>query len=142
MRTSSVERGFTLVEILIALLLVVLISGSSFLLLSPARQGAALAAEARDLATWLERGRARALVQHTTVELTVVPVGPVASGLSEKMPRHPVSLEGGQPVRIAFHADGSARGGVVPLGIAGRRSVVTVDSITGRVRIEERVDAP
>ncbi len=142
MRISSVERGFTLVEILVALTLVALVTGSAVVLLSPAREGAALAAETRDIAVWLERGRARALTRRSTIEMTVLPKGSVSSGIDEKTPRSPVGLNATDPVQIAFHADGSARGGVVRLVAGRRQSAVTVDSITGRVRIEEPRDAP
>jgi general secretion pathway protein H len=71
---------------------------------------------------WLNQGAVRHLPEG--IGLALAPTGLAAA-------------DGAPVVRMMFYPDGSASGGQLYLGSAGRRVAIEVDWLTGRIRLDE-----
>jgi len=140
----SREAGFTLIEVLV----VIVILGLAVALVAargPARNaGLEARAAASDVVQTLRLGRSRAIAEDRPVAVTLdLPSHRMAlDGLFREalpgwLPLAARMADGSEPRRPVFEfaPDGSATGGIIALGGGGRRILVSVDWLTGRVDI-------
>ena len=147
MRTDrAAEAGFTLIEILVVL---VILSLTVVLVVArgPARNaGLEARAAASEVVQTLRVGRSRAIAEDRPVAVMLdLPAHRVAldgvprAVLPAWIPLTARMADGTEPRRAVFDfaPDGSATGGIVVLGRPGRRFLVSVDWLTGRVDIAD-----
>ena len=142
----AAEAGFTLIEILVVL---VILSLTVVLVVArgPARNaGLEARAAASEVVQTLRIGRSRAIAEDRPVAVTLdLPSHRLAldgvprAVLPRWMPLADRMADGTEPRRAVFDfaPDGSATGGIVVLGMPGRRFLVSVDWLTGRVDIAD-----
>ncbi|MGZ8218211.1 GspH/FimT family protein [Methylomagnum sp.] len=145
-------RGFTLLELLLALGLVALLMALAVPNFGPAIARAQLTSATRDVASALRHVRGQALMRGRDAEFELdierhrykvtgrnkaysLPGG---IGLSLYTAESETVDEG--TGRIRFFPDGSATGGRVTLAGGGRKQVVDVNWLTGEVKIGEGAD--
>lgn len=147
-RGNHRRRGFSLVELLIVIALIVTLGAilAPLLLPSPAR---ALQAGARDVATALRESRREARAMHprryssmdTETGAFGTAGGPqqytLPDGVQAELTTAQSLSEGDSTGRIAFFPDGSASGGRVRLAAARHALQVDVEWLNGRIRISE-----
>jgi general secretion pathway protein H len=142
------ERGFTLIELIVALGIMALGVAVAFPYFEGTRAGHQLRATAYDIASQLRDARAAAQARNID-QAFIFDVGnrrmwldgsAVRRALS---PRLAVDVEvpvaeqlAANVVRVRFFADGSASGGKLVLRDGGRRATVSVNWLTGDVRVE------
>lgn len=117
--------GFTLLEMLIVIVIMGLIM-------------ALLASYGPDRSHWLQT---RGAAQSVAAAMTQARGRAIASGapVTLRLPPAPGWLvETVTPAAIVFQPDGSATAGTVVLDDGGRRMTVSIDWLTGRVRIDEK----
>lgn len=136
MRKSRADTGFSLLEMVIALAILSLVSGIAIVSLGPRRGAAALAAQAHELALWLEQQRGRSLVSHKPRTVWIRQALDNASHGAES-DEHESKLLAGKTPPITFYPDGETSGARITLATGGRSATVTVDSLTGRIAVVE-----
>ncbi|HEU0061260.1 MAG TPA: GspH/FimT family pseudopilin [Hyphomicrobiaceae bacterium] len=142
------DAGFTLLELIVALGIMALAVALVFPYFEASRAGHQLRAAAYDIATQLRDARATAQARNVD-QAFILDVGNRRMWLdgSERRrylsPRMAVDVEvpiaeqlAANVVRVRFFADGSASGGKLVLRDGGRRATVTVNWLTGDVRVE------
>lgn len=136
-RGGAIPPGFTLLEMLVVIAVLGLVLGI-FIGRGPMRSPALdLRAAAADVAQALRATRARAIATDRASSFALDPAAHryVAAGVSHALPAAlsaAINAPGGV---IQFAPDGSSSGGRVTLGEAERAIVVSVDWLTGRVRV-------
>lgn len=143
----SRHRGFTLVEILVVMVIMVLAYAMTAPMISAGVSGAELKAAARQIAAGLRKARSEAVVRKNEIALTV-DVERRQFGLSgdKRTYRFPEEIEvslftaqselmDAKTGAIRFYPDGSSTGGRVTLSRGERKYLVDVDWMTGRVKI-------
>lgn len=144
MPTSSAERGFSLLEILIVLAIVATVSGLGLASLQPARRASAVRAEALSLALWLEHQRGLGLTTRSARAVRIVPAardgarGSLPSGSRGDGAVRSIDFLAGEGAEVTFYPDGSASGARLALAAGQRTATVTVDALTGRIAVLER----
>ncbi|MGM0554347.1 MAG: GspH/FimT family pseudopilin [Pseudomonadota bacterium] len=143
-------RGFTLIELLVVLAILAGVVGALTLRFDGALAGMETRSAARDVASALRyaRGRAIAGQQETGVAIEVEGLEYRLLGLDEER-RHSLgdriaidlltdqtSLLSETEGAIRFFPDGSSTGGEVILSSDAGRYTITIDWLTGRVRID------
>jgi general secretion pathway protein H len=140
------ERGFTLIEMTVVLVILALVIGVA-VSRGPSRSPTLeLRMAAGSLATALRQARARAIATNSPVRVALDPARhllaedgrdpvPFARGL-------PVAIEGAIPaprgVRvIRFGGDGSASGGAILLGTGKRQTAVRIQWLTGEIHVAD-----
>ena len=121
------EAGFTLLELLVVVLIAGLVLG---MLATGARGGdprLALEAAAQRLGDALATARSEAILHDRPVRV-VIAGERLPAGVRE-------SFSGPEKNSIVFQGDGSASGGVITLAGRGGQAAVTVDWLTGRIRV-------
>jgi len=146
MRMSG-ARGFTLLEILLALTIAVLITAVAIPNFTPLLARAQLYSAARDIGSGLRyaRGQAMARGKESEFELDVhkhfyrVTGRNKAYSLSEQVRLSLFTADAevaGEGVgKIRFYPDGSSTGGRVTLDGGGQKRLVDISWLTGEVRI-------
>src|SRR5262245_25397578 len=142
------EQGFTLLELIVALGIMALGLAVVFPYFNASRAGYQLRAAAYDVATQLRDARAAAQARNLD-QAFIIDVGNrrtwIEGGAAPRVlsPRLAVDVEvpGGEQlaadlVRVRFFADGSASGGKLTARDGARRATITVNWLTGDVRIE------
>jgi general secretion pathway protein H len=140
----ATEAGFTLIELLVVIVIMGL-TGALLLARGPSRSpGMEARAAASEVAQTFRLGRSRAIANdrpvlvmldlpshRLTMDGVARPPLPVWLPLAAKM------ADGSTPRRalFSFAPDGSATGGAVVLGMPGRRILVGVDWLSGRVDV-------
>jgi len=143
----SRHRGFTLIEMLVVMVIMVLAYAMTAPMISAGVSGAELKAAARQIAAGLRKARSEAVVSKNEVALTV------------DVERHQFDLSGDKRIyrlpekieislytaqselldaktgAIRFYPDGSSTGGRVTLSRGERKYRVDVDWMTGRVKV-------
>ncbi|WP_119419881.1 prepilin-type N-terminal cleavage/methylation domain-containing protein [Desertibaculum subflavum] len=126
MRRRASTGGFTLVELVMVLAVVALVAVIVLPRLGWIVGASDFAAAREQVVSELRIARGRAIEQrHSTV------IAPAALDAGT------VTLTMAPPDGIRFHADGSSSGGSVVLTSGRREAVVTVDWLTGRVRVAD-----
>jgi general secretion pathway protein H len=142
--------GFTLVEVLIVLAIMVAIIAILMPMGARQRQHAQLAAGAREVAEGLRLTRSRAILDSSPAAFLIdvrqnlfrvagaaapeeLPSGVIATLLTRKDATNGTSVGA-----IRFYPDGSSTGGGVSLSAAGEAYLVRVDWLTGGISIDER----
>jgi general secretion pathway protein H len=142
------ERGFTILEVVISLAILSTLSATAMLSFSPGTDAAMVTADARNLASWMEQSRTRALLSRKPIKIEMdIEAGVLRIVGGDAPSRHfrssgfPLdNAETGQAEPgIVFYPDGSASGGGLRLEHNGRRATIQVDALTGRVRLSESV---
>ncbi len=140
-------RGFTLVELLVVLALMGLALTVASPLIANALPGTEMRAAARDVATGLRYARSVAISQNTDVTFDVdVEARRFAVSPGRRRGSLPDDAEivlttarselfGSSAGSIRFFPDGTSTGGGIEMVRDGRRFLVTVDWLTGRVAI-------
>lgn len=141
------SRGYTLLELLVALAIMGLVLASVPMIVATARPGPTGRAAAEDLAAALRltRGAAIAHFAPATFLLDVEKHAyrdadgrehALAEDLDLKFVTARSELAGANAGQIRFYPDGSATGGRITVSEDGRSYVVTVDWLTGAVDVE------
>lgn len=140
---SRAEAGFTLLEMTIVLVILGLALGLVALRGPMRSRGLELRAATEQLAETLRAARAEAIAGDHAVDVALQPGGyRVGTGRFHPLPGIALSsrtLIGAAQPGIRFAADGSSSGGIVAVADGARAARITVDWLTGRVRI---ADAP
>lgn len=132
--------GFTLIEVTVVLVVLGLLVGI-VVARGPAHSTALDArGTASAIAETLRGARARAIAANRDIAFHLDPGrhGFVADGAPLRVvPPDVQVVVSGAPGRIVFAADGSSSGGLVAVAGGGRRILVKVDWLTGRVSITD-----
>jgi general secretion pathway protein H len=148
------EKGFTLLELLVVLTIVALAATVAAPLLSGGKDKEDFAASVRTVATALREARSLALTTNRSQALLVdVDRGAVRIGNAGRLASLPKSVRlslltvaqervdrGTGAIR--FFSDGSSTGGRLTLLQGNRRSDVMVDWLSGRISIDDPTRAP
>jgi general secretion pathway protein H len=147
------SAGFTLVEILIVLAIMVAVIAILIPMGGRQRQHAQLAAGARQVAEGLRLTRSRAILDNRPaaflidVQQDVFRVAGAAApealplGVSVVLFTTEDATNGTSVGAISFYPDGSSTGGGVSLSAAGEAYLVRVDWLTGGISIDEQNQA-
>jgi general secretion pathway protein H len=149
--SSSVARGFTLVELLVCLAIMGLLLGVMPSLMAGGRSSRELRAATNDLITALREARSSAVSQGKPAAVDIDANGGsyrTAAGAVHRLPRGiAVAVIASEEKRqdpargpIRFFADGSSTGGGLHLTGGDRHLTILVEWLTGRVSLGE--DAP
>lgn len=143
---QSGESGFTLIEILVVIVILGL-TATLLLARGPARSsGLEARVAASEVAQTLRLGRSLAIATDRPVVVMLdlfahrlALDGVERAALPAWLPLAARMVDGAAPRRVTFSfaPDGSATGGVIILGTPGRRILVGVDWLTGRVDIAD-----
>ena len=143
----SRHRGFTLVEMLVVMVIMVLAYAMTAPMISAGVSGAELKAAARQIAAGLRKARSEAVVRKNEVALTVdVERRQFELSGDKRIYRFPEKIEvslftaqsellDAKIGAIRFYPDGSSTGGRVTLSHGERKYRVDVDWMTGRVKV-------
>lgn len=141
------QRGFTLVEMLVVMVIMVLAYAMTAPMISAGVSGVELKAAARQLAAGLRKARSEAVAQKNEVVLNLDVEGRQFNfGSGKHAYRLPEKIEislftaqseltGEKTGAIRFYPDGSSTGGRITLSRDERKYLVDVDWMTGQVKI-------
>lgn len=145
--TCKGQQGFTLLELIVVLFVVVLGFAAIGLNLSPGREAAELKAAARDLVSALNYTRGQAIVMHRD-EAVTLNLGDNSYAVSSrnKLYRIPAAIAltvvtaqteavGKGLANIRFFADGSSTGGRITLQRGNAVWKIDVNWLTGQVEL-------
>lgn len=139
--------GFTLVEMLVVTVIMVLAYAMTAPMISAGVSGAELKAAARQIAAGLRKARSEAVMRKNEITLTLdVERRQFELGGDRRVYRLPEKVDvslftaqseltDGTTGSIRFYPDGSSTGGRVTLARNDRKYLVDVDWMTGRVKI-------
>jgi general secretion pathway protein H len=146
------QQGFTLIELIVVLVIVVLgfaVIGINF---SSGRDSTEIKAAARDIVSALRYARGRALMDHeeTTVNFDLENNSYTVShrdkiyDIPEKIDLSLVTaqdeLSGQGQGNIRFYADGSSTGGRVTLGLEKAKLEIDINWLTGQIELNDTFD--
>lgn len=143
----SRHRGFTLVEMLVVMVIMLLAYAMTAPMISAGVSSAELKAAARQIAAGLRKARSEAVVRKNEVALTVdVELRQFELSGDKRIYHLPEKIEvslftaqselvDAKTGAIRFYPDGSSTGGRVTLSRGERKYRVDVDWMTGRVKI-------
>jgi general secretion pathway protein H len=141
--TGRGSGGFTLLELLVVVAIVVLISISASVALPHLVPRQQLRADAQSLAIGLREVKAESISTNRVIELDLDTAGTLLDrheGVAVWKPSRGVSVTGrlnvGDASRLRFYPDGSTSGGDFVLGFDQRRTTVDVSPLTGRVQVD------
>ena len=144
---ANTQRGFTLVEMLVVMTIMVLVYAMTAPMISAGVSGAELKAAARQVAAGLRKARSEAVTHKNEVSLTVdVEERQFDLSGDKRVYRLPEKIEislftaqselkDTKTGAIRFYPDGSSTGGRVTLSRDERKFLVDVDWMTGQVKI-------
>ena len=138
------EAGFTLIEMLVVLAILVLVAGVAMPLLSGGSDGLRLQIAASELAAAFRATRSAAIlrndettmlidVDRRTFRSTVVAPRAFAAGIDAKLTFAAAVGAAPSDGGFRFFPDGSSTGGDVLLSLHGQQSRLCIDWLTGRV---------
>jgi len=141
------SRGFTLLELLLAVFLLGLVYALSGPLLEAGNAGLSIKSATRQLAAGFRKARSIAVTQHSEAGLTIDAKARTFSVTGDPqlydLPRNvEVTMFTAQSeilsdaaASIRFFPDGSSTGGRVAVSIGETKDMVDVDWLTGRVKL-------
>jgi len=144
---SSCHKGFTLIEMLVVMVIMVLAYAMTAPMISAGVSSAELKAAARQITAGLRKARSEAAAHKNEVALTVnVERRQFELSGDKRIYRLPEKIEislftaqselmDAQTGAIRFYPDGSSTGGRVTLSRNEHKYLVDVDWMTGRVKI-------
>lgn len=147
MKCRDPEAGFTLIEMLVVLAILVLVATATIPLLSRGSEGFRLQLASSELAAAFRATRSAAIMRNAKMALVidvnrrwfksnVVSQRPFASEIEAKLTFasgiRSASSNGG----FEFFPDGSSTGGDVTLSLHGKQTRLCIDWLTGEVRRE------
>lgn len=149
MPQANTQRGFTLVEILVVMMVMLFVYGLASPLFSSGVSGTEMKAAARQLAAGLRKARSTAISTRLETALSLdveqrhfgisgdkqVYRLPSKADLSLLTAQSELSSE--KIGSIRFYPDGSSTGGRITIAGANRKYLVDVDWLTGRVVIQD-----
>jgi len=137
------QRGFTLLELLVTLLIASLLVGLAAPRFQKSVTAMQLRQESREVATVLRRTRGLAIARAAAVEVLVDPqAGSISTGSDDPLYLAPddvalvlpgSAVPADAKLRIGFYPDGSSTGGQFRLTAGDREYGIVVDWLTGRV---------
>ena len=148
-RRRALAAGFSLLELMLVLALLVIAYGLATPVIANLTGGGDLKASARTIAAALKRTRTAAIAARQETPLTfnletrtlTVPGEPAPVQLSEKLDLQLYTVEkeltSEKVAAIRFYPDGSSTGGRVTIGKDDRKFEIDVDWLTGRVHINQ-----
>ncbi len=139
------QAGFTIAELLVVMAIIALVSAVSMPLVIRREPTASLHTEFRNL---LQRARAKALTERKPVDVIIDTTRRTAmlNGHDAKLPWSPAETVTIKAVRspaqtgtvlFRFFANGTSSGGDVSIGNAPASRVITVNWLTGAIRMSE-----
>ena len=141
MSGTGEERGFTLLELLVALAILTLLTLSIPIALPRLLPAQQLGVDAQTLAAALRDSREDAVLAGREARL-LIDNGELRAGGQVAVWRASNNVEvrwasdsAGAARELGFYADGSSSGGRFELRLAGREAEVVVSSMTGRVSV-------
>lgn len=141
---ACAERGFTIFEVVAALLVVAAVATVAGVAVGPARDGALILEETRSVAAWLETVRGRSIRRGAPAIVSVDPTAGVLRARGAVVDARVLNvgaqiINGSGPAsgQIVFHPDGSTSGGSVRLEIRDRISEIEIEALTGRQRLRD-----
>lgn len=146
LRASRAERGFSLIELLLVLLLLAGVTALAGVALGPARDGGVIAARSRATLVWLETLRGQAVRLGRTVGARLDEEARMLSPIGVSL--EPLPLDVGADIaaaggaargEIMFFADGRSNGATLRLAHKGRQSRIELDGLTGRMRLRDDI---
>jgi general secretion pathway protein H len=150
-RTTT--RGFTLIEVLVVLVIIVIGFAAIGINFSSGRGTAELKATARDVASALRYARGQALMEHDTASVdfdlaentyTVsrrARVYQIPESINFTLVTAESELSGRDQGSIRFFADGSSTGGRVTLSREQHQWRIAVNWLTGQIDLTDHVNA-
>lgn len=147
MPLANTQRGFTLIEMLVVMSIMVLAYAMTAPMISAGVSGAELKAAARQVAAGLRKARSEAVAHKNEVALTVdveqrrfdlsgdTRVYRLPEKIEISLFTAQSELKDTKTGAIRFYPDGSSTGGRVTLSLGERKYLVDVDWMTGRVKI-------
>ncbi|MES2934267.1 MAG: GspH/FimT family protein [Pseudomonadota bacterium] len=145
--SKSSSAGFTMLELLVVLVLMILVYAVAVPVISNGMPGTELKGAARQLAAGLRKARSQAVTQKQETVLTL-DVEQHRFGLSGDShqynlpPKLDISLFTAQSEmlqekigRIRFYPDGSSTGGRITVALGERKYMVDIDWLTGQVKV-------
>ncbi|MEX2497527.1 MAG: GspH/FimT family pseudopilin [Wenzhouxiangellaceae bacterium] len=154
MRSTCVRRslGFSLVELMVVMVLIVGLFGLVGTSLSRSVGGAELRGEAREIISGLRRTRGQAIINRTeqvflidAERLTWKAAGQdqqkLPEGLDITLETARSEMTGENAGGIRFFADGSSTGGSVLLSVDDRKWYITIGWLTGEISQDPPEDA-
>ncbi len=148
------QRGFTIMELMIVLVMVIIISALAVPNFSAGIPGARLKAAARDVASALRYVRSEAIARAQPTEFSLDVEGhtyqvsgrdrvyAVSDDIRLRLYTAEAELQGGAKGAIRFFPDGSSTGGRITLEADAQRQMVDIVWLTGQVVIRAEALEP
>ena len=147
--TLHLNKGFTLLELMVVLFIVVLGFSAIGINLSSGNNATEIKAAARDIVSALRYARGQALISHQETTLTLDlaknsytlssrdKVYPIPKGINVTVVTAQSELNGKGLGNIRFFADGSSTGGRITLERGKAAWKIDINWLTGQIELEE-----
>lgn len=148
MKAQSVQRGFSLIEILLVLVMIAVMIGITASFMSGSLEQAKIRAVSKDLVSALKYTRGQAVIKHEekTIEFNVK--NRTYRAPKKKQVQIPEEIEMNLYTaesdiidedrgKIRFFSDGSSTGGWIKLTYSNKIWKINVNWLTGEIRMEE-----
>ncbi len=138
MRISRAERGFTLVETLIALAIVAGLASLAVVALAPSRERGLLEMSVAQLRAALSQARLLAMTRDETIPVAVNEQSrsiTSRAGTITLPERVLIAVTVDDGAVLAFHRDGSASAAQIRLSAGLHERLITVDWLSGETRV-------
>lgn len=134
--TLRPERGFTLVEMMIALAIASLCAALAFPYFAPRAPGASLGAAAQEVRVALAAARSAAIAEDRDVTFSGGAGFFRIDGVRHELPPFaPLAVEIKGRSGIAFHPSGASSGGRIVVRSASQRREIEIDPLTGHAAL-------
>ena len=149
----AVERGFTLLEVMVVVALLAMAAAVAATLLGGGMDGIRLRRDAQEIAVQLRHARARAMATGQVQRFVIDPVthryrapgrgdGHIDGALAIRFQGARELVPAPGQGTIEFHPDGASSGGRIELAAGQAVRRIDVAWLTGRVRLSDATDRP